>query len=296
MNSTQAKQIPIENFLGRLNHKPVKTSGADLWYHSPLRQEDKTPSFKVNTILNTWYDFSYGEGGSIIDLLMTMYNEDVSGVLNRLSSSYGTVSPVRQFETVRVQKKPAESKLNLVGITDISEKGLYAYLKDRCIDVDIAKQYLKQIYFTITGNDNKCFALAMENDVGGYEFTNGLKMKGCIGHKAITSIKSDQNKNVVVFEGMMDFLSFLTHQNITDFQSSAIIMNSVAMKKETLQAFQTGGFKKVYLFLDNDNAGNEVKAFLASNLGTNVVDKSDIYHDYKDYNEYWVNLVVKDRE
>ncbi len=113
MNSIQAKQIPIENFLGRLNHKPVKTSGADLWYHSPLRQEDKTPSFKVNTILNTWYDFSYGGGGSIIDLLMTMYNDDVSCVLNRLSSSYGVVSPVRQFETARAQKNLLLANLNL---------------------------------------------------------------------------------------------------------------------------------------------------------------------------------------
>lgn len=292
MNSKQAKQIPIEDFLGRLNKKPVKKSGADLWYQSPLHK-DNTPSFKVNTILNTWYDFGTGEGGTIIDLLQTMYNESVSDVLSRLSSSYGAVSPITQFETVRMQKKPAISKLKLEAVTDITEKGLYAYLRDRCIDVDIAKQYLHQIYFSITDKPNQCYALAMKNDRGGYEFTNGLKMKGCIGHKAVTTIKNNQNKSVAVFEGMVDFLSFLTHHNITNFQSSAIIMNSVAMKKETLKAIQTGGFAKAYLFLDNDNAGNETKSFLTSNLGINFFDKSDIYHDYKDYNEYWVNLVTK---
>jgi len=31
MNSTQAKQIQIENFLDKLNHSPVKESGSDLW-------------------------------------------------------------------------------------------------------------------------------------------------------------------------------------------------------------------------------------------------------------------------
>jgi len=56
MNSKQAKQIPIEHFLNKLNHKPVKSSGDDLWYKSPLH-EDNTPSFKVNKILNSWYDF-----------------------------------------------------------------------------------------------------------------------------------------------------------------------------------------------------------------------------------------------
>jgi DNA primase len=59
MNTAHSKKIPIENFLGRLNHSPVKERGADLWYKSPLRKVDNTPSFKVNKILNTWYDFEF---------------------------------------------------------------------------------------------------------------------------------------------------------------------------------------------------------------------------------------------
>jgi len=110
MNSAQAKQIPIEDFLGRLNQKPVKKSSADLWYQSPLHK-DNTPSFKVNTILNTWYDFGIGEGGTIIDLLQTMYNESVSDVLSRLSSNYGAVSPAMQFETVRRKKKACDKQI-----------------------------------------------------------------------------------------------------------------------------------------------------------------------------------------
>ena len=77
MNSKEAKQIPIEHFLNKLNHKPVKSSGNDLWYKSPLH-EDNTPSFKVNKILNSWYDFGIGEGGSIIDLVCTLFNDNVS--------------------------------------------------------------------------------------------------------------------------------------------------------------------------------------------------------------------------
>jgi len=60
-----------------LNYSPVKERGADLWYKSPLH-EDNTSSFKVNKILNSWYDFGIGEGGSIIDLVCTMFNDNVS--------------------------------------------------------------------------------------------------------------------------------------------------------------------------------------------------------------------------
>ena len=55
----------------------MKSSGNDLWYKSPLH-EDNTPSFKVNKILNSWYDFEIGEGGSIIDLVCTMFNDNIS--------------------------------------------------------------------------------------------------------------------------------------------------------------------------------------------------------------------------
>ena len=67
MNSKQAKQIPIEHFLNKLNHKPVKSTGDDLWYKSPLH-EDNTPFFKVNKTLNFLYNLGVGEGDSIIGL------------------------------------------------------------------------------------------------------------------------------------------------------------------------------------------------------------------------------------
>ena len=99
MNSKQAKQIPIEHFLNKLNHKPVKSSGDDLWYKSPLH-EDNTPSFKVNKILNSWYDFGIGEGGSIIDLVCTMYNDDVSHAPKGI---YGLLDVLRSSRLFKVE-------------------------------------------------------------------------------------------------------------------------------------------------------------------------------------------------
>ena len=286
MNSKQAKQIPIENFLDRLNHKPVKSTGDDLWYKSPLH-EDNTASFKVNKILNSWYDFGIGEGGSIIDLVCTMFNDNVSQALKRLSSDYVSHSPTKQYQSIRVKSTPKKSKLELKEVGKISKKALYCLLRDRCIDVDIAKKYLCQIYFSVNKNSKLNYALALKNDVGGYEFKNSL-MKGCIGSKAITSINLEDGKDVAVFEGMMDFLAYLTHHKITDFQSSAVILNSTSMKDEGLKALNSKQFKKAYFFLDNDETGKQAFEYLSQNIVCDFVDKSNSYEKFNDYNDFLI--------
>jgi len=153
--------------------------------------------------------------------------------------------------------------------------------------LDIAKKYLCQIYFSVNDNSKLNYALALKNDVGGYEFKNGL-MKGCIGSKAITSINLEDGKDVAIFEGMMDFLAYLTHHKITDFQSSAIILNSTSMKGEGLKALNSKKFKKAYFFLDNDKAGKQAFEYLSQNSDCEFVDKSNSYKKFNDYNEFLI--------
>ena len=62
MNIQEAKQIKIADYLQSLGHRPIKQQGANLWYKSPLRNESEA-SFKVNTTLNSWFDFGMGKGG-----------------------------------------------------------------------------------------------------------------------------------------------------------------------------------------------------------------------------------------
>ena len=67
MNTNEAKQIRIEEYLHSLGYDPVRKQGDSLWYKSPFRNE-REPSFKVNTERNLWYDFGAGRGGNIIAL------------------------------------------------------------------------------------------------------------------------------------------------------------------------------------------------------------------------------------
>ena len=75
MNIQEAKQIKIADYLQSLGHRPVKQQGANLWYKSPLRNESEA-SFKVNTMMNSWFDFGMGKGGNIITLASYLYASD----------------------------------------------------------------------------------------------------------------------------------------------------------------------------------------------------------------------------
>lgn len=61
----ELRQRDLIEYLSKLGFEPVKIRGFNYWYLSPLRNE-KTPSFKVNTKLNRWYDLGLAKGGNII--------------------------------------------------------------------------------------------------------------------------------------------------------------------------------------------------------------------------------------
>ena len=61
------REIPIADFLSAMGIHPTKQKGNALWYSAPYRTE-RTPSFKVDTAKNVWFDFGTGKGGDIFDL------------------------------------------------------------------------------------------------------------------------------------------------------------------------------------------------------------------------------------
>lgn len=127
-------------------------------------------------------------------------------------------------------------------------------MKSRCIDFDIARKYLCQVDFRFRRNKNVQFALGFRNDGGGFEFRN-RNLKGFLGDtKTITSINVKAGNKVAVFEGVFDFLSFLSDYHITDFGSSVIILNSTVMQAKAREILATVGFEKAYFFLDNDES------------------------------------------
>jgi len=278
MNSAQAKQIKITNYLN-INHEKN-----EFFIKSPFNPSEKTPSFKINQKKNIWYDHSRGEGGNILDLIMKLYNCDLKKTLQILQTSdfsFSLAKNSQSFKEINTEKDESE-QVKIKKIVELQNTSLIEYLQKRKIDISIAKKYLKEIYYT--QKNKNYFALAFKNNEDGYETRNPY-FKGCVGSKNITTIKGSDNRKLSIFEGFMDFLSALTHYKIDVFKSDVIILNSVSNKQKIEDLLYSDLYKNIYLFLDNDAAGEDVKKYFYG-VNNNCVDCSKIYEDYKDFNEF----------
>ncbi|NOQ32521.1 MAG: DNA primase [Helicobacteraceae bacterium] len=278
MNSSQAKKIKIIAYLN------IVTDKKEIMIKSPFNPNEKTASFKIETSKNIWYDHSQGIGGNILDLVMGLNNCNLSKCLELLSNSNFSFSPANIFTPVVVEK--IENLTEIKKIQKLQNLALIDYLKKRKIFNNY--DYLQEIYYT--QKDKSYFALAFENDSNGYEVRNAY-FKGCISSKDITTIKGIGNQELSIFEGFLDFLSALEFYDLYKFKSDVIILNSVSNSKKIEELIYSDKYNKIYLFLDNDKAGDDVKRYFYD-LNDRCIDCSKIYENYKDFNEFLVSKKI----
>lgn len=275
----EIKNIPLATFLSRLGHEPARRCGDKLWYRSPLRQEH-TPSFKVETALNCWYDFGIGKGGNIIDLASELYRStDLCQLMNCIANNY----PVSSALTVAPNVIPQHSAPSFVNIrvVPLESHALVAYLQERGIPSEISKVHCRQIHYCCRGR--RYYAVAFANESGGYEMRNRY-FKGCVAPKdiSIRRIRDDPSTECAVFEGFIDYLSALILGPVNG--ADAIILNSVSNVNKAIPHLRD--YTAIHCFLDNDVAGKTALAQLTERLGTKVIDCSTLYSGYNDLNEY----------
>jgi hypothetical protein len=174
--------------------------------------------------------------------------------------------------------KSPETSITLLNVQPISNSALIEYLHERRINIGIARIHCSEVHYSV--NSKPYYAVGFRNDKGGYELRSKY-FKGCTS-KDITS--KTQNKNhCLLFEGFMDYLSFLTIKNIKNCPVDVIVLNSLSnlpKVKNTLESY-----KSISLFLDNDQAGKRAVLELES-VCKNVIDNSFLYSKHKDLNEY----------
>ena len=206
MDIQTARQIKIADYLHSLGFSPVKQQGINLWYKSPLREETEA-SFKVNTERNQWYDFALGKGGNIIALTQELYCSDhVPYLLQRIEEQTPRIRPISFSFGKQSSSEPSFQQLEIV---PLSSPALLTYLQERGINIVLAKRECSEAHFI--NNGKQYFAIAFPNVSGGYEIRNRY-FKGCIAPKEISHIKQPgtARETCYVFEGFMDYLSFLT--------------------------------------------------------------------------------------
>lgn len=306
MRTQDAKKLPLKDVLSRLGHEPVSEKAGDVWYLSPFHPETK-PSFHINEARNVWFDFSLGasggrSGGNVLDFIMQYFQvQDIGSALRHLDDLYGgkpvTVSPPKQeAKTAAPVAANDHDKMQVQKVQPLQHWGLLDYVKKRGIDPGIARLYLKEIYYTVRpGQEKPYFALAFPNRTAdgseGYEIRNAY-VKGCIGTKDLSVIRPSQQtmfavKPVCVFEGFMDFLSFLTLQKHRQLDMPVIVLNGIPMGERAIELLREMGATMVHLYLDHDAAGRDLTARFQRELeGVQVIDASRLYDGHKDMNEY----------
>ena len=139
--------------------------------------------------------------------------------------------------------------------------------------------------------DKPYFAIGFPNMAGGYEVRNRY-FKGCVAPKDITHIRQQGGQRCMcyLFEGFMDYLSFLTIRVENNPQhprldtQDYIILNSVSNLAKAESILET--YTQVGCFLDNDTAGRNTCTKLKEKFGERLLDKSMYYREYKDLNDY----------
>ena len=290
MNCKQAKQIPLDEFIERLGYRPTKSNKNESWYCSPFRDE-KTASFKVDKILNTWKDHGHSpnkipkNGGDIINFVIEKFNDvfNTRGALEKIESIVGGV-PCYISAPPKKTAKPKELP-EIKQINPLSLFPLINYLtEERKIDISIAKKYLVEIHYSF--QDKKYFTAGFKNDSGGYETRNSF-FKGCLLKKDITTIQGKKgSKTVFIFEGFLDFLSYLTYKKKLSIEDPIMILNSIELAPMAIERIKELNPTDLLFYLDNDEAGERAKEKIIKETGLKGHSQNVYYSEYNDLNDF----------
>ena len=118
-------------------------------------------------------------------------------------------------ERIQHERKQPTSPIDIRKIQPLQNPALMDYLRSRNIPPEMAAHHVQEMYYRI--GDKPYFALAFKNDAGGYELRNP-RFKGSTSPKDITHIRQSGKKNdsCFVFEGVMDYLSFIAIRQKTN--------------------------------------------------------------------------------
>lgn len=268
------REIPIADFLNAMGIQPSKQKGNTLWYSAPYRME-RRPSFKVDINRNVWFDFGIGKGGDIFDLAGEFIgSKDFLLRAAFIAKSSTCPLPIIERPQRNEEKEPIFED---IWVRPLQDSKLLGYLRERGIFADTVITNCEEVRYRVHGK--RYYAIGFRNNVGGLELRNRF-FKGCIPPKDI-SLKRNGSEVCAVFEGFMDYLSAM---QLGIIASDWLVLNSVSNVEKAVKVLQ--GYERIECFLDNDEAGRRTFQRLHDCLGDKVIDRSSLYAEHKDLNEF----------
>ena len=265
-------------------------------YFSPFRDE-RTPSFHIDEAKNTWYDYGTSEGGNLFDFVCKFVNITRGEVYDWLAS-FRHMVPENEYKALiapMLERKPHSSRIVIDSASHhFTRRKLVEYAADRAVSKEVLEKYCEEIVYHVdSAPDRKFYAIGFKNNSGGYVLRSSIS-KRC-SSSDITTLGSDGEMTqdatcdkVLVFEGFMDFLSWITDVKQQTPQYDCCILNSVSNIARALPWIME--HRNIAAFLDNDDAGRETlqKIMDSASEGAHdvcVYDMSRLYEGYNDLNE-----------
>jgi DNA primase (bacterial type) len=310
MNAKQAKLIKLTSLMNSLGFQKIKEErgGQEYKYLSPFREE-KEPSFNINIAKNAWFDFGAGEGGNTLDFAIKYLQNrgkpsqisDALSWLENISGQYRKNPITRSHSKTDLSsfsKQAAQphfleesSELEFISAKKISHSRILSYLtKERAISEDLIHPYLKEIRYKNRKTDKVFFAFGMQNRAGGWEIRSAsdeYPFKSALNGRDITYFNKNRS-TVIVFEGMIDFLSALA----LDFKSlnnkDAVILHSLSSFSQACEVIDQHNYSEVKTYLDNDESGERYTQLFKDEYGDRLIPMNTTYEGHKDINNYLV--------
>jgi|GEM_PF-1506966 len=296
------KAVPLLALLAKLGHAPVgSAAGGNFYYLSPLREE-KTASFVVSEPKNVWADFGEAPapgkkvaGGDVLDLVMRLTGFDLPLARLTLRSWAADLATPTELALPSAARgdtyRSGKTSFTDVRTEPLTWKPLLEYLAKRGINWSLVQRsnrtqaHLQQIFYRTAGSTRMqpYFGLGWKTSAG-WE-VRSERFQGVIGGKGLTWLPGQKRDEVRVFEGFLDYLSALTHYNLTYFDETVLVLNSVNLLAEALPTLQEA--QVVHSYLDNDQAGLRALHLMRQVLTrAKVQAHNELYRGFKDVNDW----------
>ena len=300
------RDVSIVEYARIIGLHPVK-----IGRYYTLKEHD---SVRINPDKNIFVRNSTGECGSVVDFAMAFAGLNFKDAINEISKYTGAgVSEISNSADVTVKKEYEKDKAFSLKLPeqDSNMKNVFAYLcKTRGIDQQIVQEMVekKALYQDIHKN---CVFVSREEsgkpkfasirgtntykkfvaDAFGCDYSYGLRLP------------SNGKSSLIVTESAIDSMSVmnLIKLNGNDYHDYDFIALSGVGKGETVvkNAVVSKGYSRVYLCLDNDDAGRKASIHLKENIekATGIIDvKIQLPRMGKDYNDMLIAVKEKTKE
>ena len=263
-----------------------------------------TDNNKFSVTDEKYYDFKAGQGGKIIKAVMEMENKswpEAIEFLKEFSKAYTVgsddIAEKKQISKPTTDPPIAEPRNVFTMAIKPNNDKLIAYFEGRGISKDILQTYTQQVHYHNKTSGKNYFGIGLKNQSGGYDIKNLLDKpydKAKVGRSDMSVIPGS-SKEMVVFEGMTDMLSFL--QICKDANKpntrTLVVLNSVTNTGAFIDQFNNYE-GKIHLVLDGDKSGNDATEKILNNL-PNSVDQRKTYNisetGNNDLNDYLINKI-----